>query len=231
MDKSSPATDKSATCGIFIGGAARRLSGVCKGLLPAPDGSGPLVLRLANLARGLGLLPVLVGQRPEYAFLGLPMIADAVVDPVANPVANPVAEAGAETPAVGPLGGLLALLEYADGGPCIALAGDLPYLTAPLLGRLWAEVRGTEAIAGERRDVVAARRGSTAPWEPLFAGYLPSTRPSLRAAIAEGARSFQALFRRLRVAELALSADEHRLLDDWDTPLDVAATAHRRKPR
>ncbi len=37
--------------GIFVGGRGLRMGGVAKGLLPAPDGSGPLAKRLVRVTR------------------------------------------------------------------------------------------------------------------------------------------------------------------------------------
>ncbi|MCA9530343.1 MAG: hypothetical protein KC543_09420, partial [Myxococcales bacterium] len=69
--------------------------------------------------------------------------------------------------------------------------------------------------------IVAARRGPRAPWEPLFARYdAPRVLPALDAALAEGVRSFQALFGRLEV-EPARGIDP-AALTDWDAPDDVA---------
>jgi molybdopterin-guanine dinucleotide biosynthesis protein A len=59
-------------------------------------------------------------------------------------------------------------------------------------------------------------------FEPLFARYdAPRVRPVLAQAIAQGVRSFQALFARLSVAELALEPGERSALRDWDRPEDV----------
>jgi molybdopterin-guanine dinucleotide biosynthesis protein A len=41
-------------------------------------------------------------------------------------------------------------------------------------------------------------------------------------ALAQGARSFQALFRELSVVELAVSEAERLTLQDWDRPEDMA---------
>src|SRR4051812_34952762 len=46
-------------CGLFIGGQARRMGGVAKGLLAAPDTGEPLVARLRRHAESLGLRCVL----------------------------------------------------------------------------------------------------------------------------------------------------------------------------
>lgn len=179
-------------CGIFIGGASRRMGGRPKGLLRDPETGQTLVARLAALIAQRGLPCVLVGQRPEYAALGMPMLADC--------------PAG-----IGPLGGLAALLRAAPHS-ALALACDLPYLKATLLDRLlWADLGGCDVVA-------PARQGR---WEPLCAHYKAAALPSLEQALSVGERSFQRLFLRLRVVALPLDDLEQHELDDWDEPLDL----------
>lgn len=185
-------------CGLFIGGQARRMGGVAKGLLPAPDTGEPLVVRLRRHAESLGLRCVLVGAAPAYSGLGLPMLAD---DP----------------PGIGPLGGLRALLGAADSAPVVALACDLPYLETELLRRLLAAP--STGADGQPHDVIAARRDDR--WEPLCARYAATVLPVLNTTLAAGERSFQALLRRLRVHELPLLATEAAQLADWDAPEDL----------
>jgi molybdopterin-guanine dinucleotide biosynthesis protein A len=182
-----------AALGIFVGGASRRMGGAPKGLLPAPGGAESIAARLVRVGREVGLAPVLVGEAAPYAGLGLPVLAD-------------------EPPGVGPLGGLAALLAHAGDQPAIALACDMPGVTRELLLRLAASAR--------RADVIAARRGER--WEPFFARYdSAKVLPVLRAAIREGVRSFQDLFARLAVVELAIGDEEWHALVDWDEPGDV----------
>ncbi len=176
------------------------MGGVAKGLLPAPDSGEPLVTRLRRHAESLGLRCVLVGAAPAYAGLGLPLLAD---DP----------------PGIGPLGALRALLGAADGAPVLALACDLPYVSAALLQRLITAPQ--QAENHQPYDVVAPRR--SALWEPLCARYAPTVLPVLNTALAAGERSFQALLRRLNVYQLPLSREEEHQLVDWDTPEDLLA--------
>lgn len=192
--------DPAPLCGIFVGGASRRMGGAPKGLLPAPDTGEPLVLRLRRIATEAGLRPVLVGRAEAYAALGLPVLAD---DPAG----------------VGPLGGLAALLRAAGELGAVALSCDLPHLTAATLGRI--REAPVLPVPGGRWDVVAARRGPEAPWEPLCARYAPSALPILSAALAAGERSFQGLFRRLAVVPLALAPEALTELADWDEPGDI----------
>ena len=183
-------------CGVFVGGRARRMGGIAKGLLPAPDTGEPLVVRLARLARELGHEPVLVGDAALYreALPGLRMLVDTPRD-------------------IGPLGGLGALLEAAGDEPALALSCDLPFVSGALLARL---------ASTPSRAAVLAPRADSGTWEPLCARYdAPAVRPTLGRAVAEGERSFQRLFMRLEVEALALEEHELRQLVDWDTPEDV----------
>lgn len=179
--------------GIFVGGASRRMGGAPKGLLPAPDTGEALVVRAARIARETGLAPCLVGRAAAYrdALPDLDTIDDA--------------PAG-----VGPLGGLRALL-CARGPRVIALACDMPFVDAACLARL--------RDAPDDAAVIAARRSPDAPWEPLLARYdAARVLPALDAALAAGERSFQAVLRRVTVAEITLPT---QALQDWDAPEDL----------
>jgi molybdopterin-guanine dinucleotide biosynthesis protein A len=187
-------------CGIFIGGNSTRMGGYPKGLLPDPVTGQPLVLRLLGLAEGAGFPCVLIGKRAEYATLGRPMLADC-------------------PSGVGPLGGLSALLQAIGERPgALALSCDLPHLSGELLRRLASPLLAAEPSDW---DVLAPRRQGR--WEPLCACYKGSVLPVLEQALAAEERSFQQLYRRLRVAPLPLLAAEHRELDDWDEPGEVPA--------
>jgi molybdenum cofactor guanylyltransferase len=171
------------------------MGGRPKGLLPAPDGSGPLVVRSARLVESLGLRLALVGDATPYAalLLGVPALAD-------------------RPPGVGPLGGLAALLEAAGQSPAIALACDMPYVTRDDLARLASFSSGAAICAG--------RRGDDAPWEPLFARYDPArVLPLAREAIARDERSLQRLLARAGAVRVPLASAA--TLDDWDAPEDL----------
>ena len=180
--------------GIFVGGAARRMGGVAKGLLPAPDGTGSLVDRTANFARGLGLEVVLVGEHPAYAALGLGVLADA--------------ETGQ-----GPLGGLVALLARAGTGRAIALACDLTFVERRLLSTLATAPIGA-AVLAPRRDGI---------WAPLAARYdAARVLPIARERLGRRERSLQGLLDAVGADALSLTPQDERMLTDWDTPDDVA---------
>lgn len=181
------------------------MGGHPKGLLPAPaahSAATTLVARLVELAQAQGLPVVLVGQRPEYAGLGLPLLAD-------RPAGR------------GPLGGLAALLSAAserglDGA--VALSCDLPFLGAGLLGRLVAAPAG-DFVALAPRWQPADR--DTPIWEPLCARYGVAFLPYLEQAMAQGARSLQPLLSQANAQPLLLSPDEQAQVRDWDRPEDL----------
>lgn len=112
--------------GIFVGGAARRMNGVAKGLLDAGRGE-TIVARLARIARENKLEIVLVGAGAAYDALALERLTDA--------------REGA-----GPLAGLVALLEAAKGGDVVVLACDMPAIAPSVI----------EKLAGGRAGVTIA---------------------------------------------------------------------------
>lgn len=174
------------------------MGGTPKGLLQAPGSHETLLERLARVGTEAGLQPILVGSLDFELDSALARIPDL-------------------EPRVGPLSGLAALLEHAGTEPCIAVACDMPFVSAALLSRLQHEALDAAVLAP--RDV------ATGKWEPLCARYAPEVvRPVLTRALATGTRSFQAIFRELSVVELALSAAERRELRDWDTPEDIHST-------
>ncbi|HEY4015500.1 MAG TPA: molybdenum cofactor guanylyltransferase [Polyangiaceae bacterium] len=182
-----------AIAGVFVGGAGLRMGGAAKGLLPAPGG-GTLVARWIELLAPRGLDVVLVGERREYAPLGLEILADA--------------PAG-----IGPLGGLVALLQRASVAPALAFACDMPFVSASIVERLLA--------ASPDAAVLAPRRGER--WEPLCARYDPSRVLPLAVARARGQdHSLQRLLHAAGAQALDLTAAEAAELRDWDSPDDVA---------
>jgi molybdopterin-guanine dinucleotide biosynthesis protein A len=190
--------------GIFVGGASARMGGQPKGRLVARDTGEPLIVRTSRLLSALGLRPVLVGDATPYADL-VPELARLADQPSG----------------VGPLGGLGALLaaaheESAAAQHVLAFACDMPLLSQALIAKL---------AQGDAAGDVLAPRGDAGFWEPLCARYrIAPCSPALSAALAAGERSFRALFQRLHVVELMLSASERGELRDWDTPEDVHET-------
>jgi molybdenum cofactor guanylyltransferase len=187
--------------GIFVGGRGLRMGGVAKGLLKAPDSETTLLERLrGELASALPEAEVvLVGAADAYADVGLSAVSD-------------------EPSGIGPLGGLIGLLAFAERGGAehaLALACDLPRIDASLLRRL----------ASERTDKSALVAAQGEIRNPLVARYaVAHALPAARAALGAGKRSLQAVLDGLGdgVATLDLSATEAATLDDWDTPEDIA---------
>lgn len=180
------------------------MGGVAKGLLLAPDSSFTLVERmLGELARALpGVATLLVGNADPYSGLALPQLADEPAD-------------------IGPLGGLSALLLHAERAGAevvLALACDLPFVSAELIARLASEAPGAAALVARQQQIR----------NPLFARYQTAAGlDAVKATLASGRRSLQAVLDCLgpSLAELSLSASEEALLADWDTPGDMAGQA------
>jgi molybdenum cofactor guanylyltransferase len=183
---------KGIVAGIFVGGRSRRMGGNPKGLLVAPDG-GTILARTIALVREVADEVVLVGTNAAYASFDLPVLTDAAPD-------------------AGPLGALVALLDYAGERRAIAIACDMPRITAELLARL----------AGEHDDaaIVAPRDGPR--WSPLFARYdAPRALADARARLVAGVHSLQPLLDAMNARELVLNGEERRGLLDWDAPEDI----------
>ncbi|MFI5305761.1 MAG: molybdenum cofactor guanylyltransferase [Polyangiales bacterium] len=178
--------------GVLAGGQGKRMGGRDKARLRAPGGDEMLVERLLRLGREVGLGCVLVGGE---GIPGVPLVRDSPTG-------------------IGPIGGLCALLTHAGQCSALALACDLPYVSAALLSRL-ACTQSTAAVLAPRDPV-------TGKWQPLFARYdSPRVLPLLLPAIDAGVRSFQTFLRGVEVQELELSPAERAELRDWDEPKDV----------
>lgn len=184
---------------IFVGGRSSRM-GRDKGLLLAPGAEATLLESLVDAGGRAGLSVALIGDAAPYA---------SVVPEVPRVDDRP---RGA-----GPLGGLGGALDFAGSiglSRLIAVACDMPYVTAPVL-RLLVEHPSTA-------DVLAPRRGDGAPWEPMLARYeVARVAAVLDETLRRGQRSFQSLFKNLAIDALPLSLEVREALTDWDAPQDV----------
>ncbi|MFW5739877.1 MAG: molybdenum cofactor guanylyltransferase, partial [Myxococcota bacterium] len=185
--------------GVFVGGKARRMGGVAKGLLPHPSEPGTVVEHVVREARRIGAEVVLVGDHPAYRGLGIPCIEDAAQD-------------------VGPAGGLLALLRHAGTGIAVALACDMPHVPGQLLQRLVQGVRdGAVAVVPRRGDKL----------EPLCAAYRAEpVAQHVEACLRSGKTGMHRIARAAGATELVLSVEQAWWLDDWDDPSDLS-DSHR----
>jgi molybdopterin-guanine dinucleotide biosynthesis protein A len=180
--------------GLFVGGRGERFGGAAKGLLTAPGG-GTLVDRWRAVLKEAGVDVVLVGRHEAYASLGLETLDD--------------------TPAgIGPLGGLIALLTRATragDGQALALACDMPFVSAGLVRRL---------VAAPPALIVAPWRDEH--WEPFCARYDAfAVLPHALRRLATGKHGLQPLLVDLGAVALAPDPADAHELDDWDEPGDL----------
>jgi len=180
--------------GIFVGGVGKRMGGRAKGLLQTSSGQ-TLIDRLRTVLAAAGVVDVvLVGRHPAYEGLNLRAIED-------------------RPESIGPLGGLVSLLEHAaeKQARALAVACDMPFVSDSLLRRL---------LSREDAPIVAPRRADL--WEPLCAVYRPErVLAEARRRAAGRDRSLQGLLNAVEAVELPLEAHELRALTDWDTPEDA----------
>lgn len=136
---------------------------------------------------------ILIANEPDiYAPVGLPMRPDLY-------------------PGLGALGGIHAALLWArdEGRPgVLAVACDMPFLSAALLGRLLT-ARGADIAvpASESRrgaDIVVPESKSRRGIEPLCAYYATACIPAIEAAIARGDHRIIGFYEDLRVVRIPL---------------------------
>ncbi len=182
-------------------GHARRLPGKFDRSL----GGRSILQREAATIRRAGLVPVLVSVAPRTP---------------SGPAILP------DTWDRGPLGGLATVVAATDR-PFLLLAGDLPFLDAPLLRRLIRAYRG-RCVVPRTPD----RRAE--PLCAIYAGLRPSDLSDLLVRGAGLRRLVEELDVAGRVQWVELSMTEARSLEDVDTPADLrraVARAARRRPR
>ena len=162
------------TVAVLAGGRSERM-GQDKALLPITGGAS-LLEHVVGEARAASLSPVLVVGRERPPGWTLDNAA-AVFLPD-------------ETPGVGPLGGLQTAISHANGAPVLALACDLPKMTAAALRWLLDEARAAR-VRGELGDGLVVVNGAQV--EPLFCVYAASCLPLLEARLAQNRRSLRGL--------------------------------------
>ncbi|HEX6885755.1 MAG TPA: molybdenum cofactor guanylyltransferase [Planctomycetota bacterium] len=182
---------------VFCGGQSRRM-GRDKALIVL--GGATLIERATRVLLELTPRVLLAcGPTPRYPELGFECVLDGAPD-------------------LGPLGGLeaaLARMEAAGGRYVVAVACDMPRVTAEVLRRLLAcaraEAAGVTLVASGGRE------------EPLCAVYDVAVLPAVRRALAAGERrmiAFHGEVRVLRVPEAELAPGCARNLN---TPAELAA--------
>jgi molybdenum cofactor guanylyltransferase len=181
---------------VLAGGASRRM-GAPKATLEL--GGRPLLEYPLAALQGAGLDPVVVAKPGSP----LPPLAVARWTEPSEPVH--------------PLAGIVAALEAAEARPVLAVACDMPFVTAELLADLAA--RAAPVVLPE----TAGRL------HPLLARWDPSLLPALRDALARGA-PLQELAaelgaERVPEAELARFGDPARLLFNVNAPDDLERAA------
>jgi molybdopterin-guanine dinucleotide biosynthesis protein A len=170
------------TAAILVGGRARRLDGRSKPALVV--GQQTIADRLLDAIRRADIPTVLmVGPWSGAIAPGVRHVPD-VVGPV------------------GPLGGLYSALLVAATPIVVVLAGDLPFVSGPLVRRL--------AAVPEGRDAVVPRddRG----WHPLSAGFRRTAAAHVKAQLDRGSLRVIDALAGLQVDPIG--GDQLRQLDD-----------------
>lgn len=148
---------------ILAGGAARRMGGGDKGLLPLAGGTvlRHIVDRLSPQVADLALNAN--GDAARFAALGLPVIADGIAGPP------------------GPLAGVLAAMDWAaarGADAVITVPGDTPFLPGDLVPQLM--------LAAGPAGLAVVQSGDAL--HPLCALWPTALAPDLRRAVAAGTR-------------------------------------------
>jgi molybdopterin-guanine dinucleotide biosynthesis protein A len=182
---------------VLAGGASRRM-GTPKATLEL--GGRPLIEYPLAAVQGAGLEPAVVAKR------------DSTLPPLAVPRWDEPAEP------THPLTGIVAALTAARGRPVLAVAGDMPFVTAELLAHL--------AARGGRDLVLPETAGRL---HPLLARWEPALLPALRDALAREAPLHELAedldAQRIGEAELRRFGDPARLLFNVNDAADLERAA------
>jgi molybdopterin-guanine dinucleotide biosynthesis protein A len=184
---------------ILAGGKATRMGGRPKSFLLV-QGARIIDRQLEVLRPLFG--EILIGTGPHdpgaFAPFGLPTVPDALND-------------------VGPLAGILAVIEAAAAPHVVVVACDMPYLTPAALALV--------ATPDPEADVVVPVVDDRP--EPLFARYSRACAPAIRARLAAGDRRVVSFYDDVRTRVLAESTlraldPTLRFLANCNTPQDLA---------
>jgi len=122
---------------------------------------------------------------------------------------------------VGPLAGLVSLLEYAGSRWSLLLACDMPMLTVEVLVRLI-------QVRDESVDAVAfLRLDRECEFHACCAAYHPRALPPVRAELSTGVGKIQNVLRAVRCMGLIPAVEEEELLVNVNTPEDLASLEMR----
>ncbi len=189
------------TAAVLAGGRSMRM-GVDKTLLDV-DGR-PLLLRVIEAVAEACDQVIVVTNRPDaVAEAGVAADIPVLTDEVAYQ---------------GPLGGLATAMASARNEWVLAVAADMPHLSADVVRVLWEAREGADVV------VPVSDRGP----EPLLALYrVEACLPAAREVLETGRRRLVAMFPKLRVAELPEEAlrqvdPDLRSLVNVNTPADLA---------
>jgi molybdopterin-guanine dinucleotide biosynthesis protein A len=172
---------------INAGGQSSRM-GADKALLDL--GGKPMIERILEQAAGLGD-PLIVTNAPEaYAYLGVPLAADAL-------------------PGKGALGGLYTALQAAAHSQVLVLACDMPFLNRALLDYLKSLAAGADAVVP--RLPPAGSPDAPPEAEPFRAVYSKACLGPIRRALDSGRMRMISFFSEVRLRWV--ESDEVRRFD------------------
>ncbi|MDI6900849.1 MAG: formate dehydrogenase accessory sulfurtransferase FdhD [Anaerosomatales bacterium] len=169
-------TDRIPVTGTVLAGGRSLRMGIDKTLLPM-DGE-PLVSRVAAAVDSVCAHTIVVTNRPE-ALEGITLPAGVRI-------------AQDEVAYQGPLGGLATALDVAEDEWVLAVAADMPWLSADVVRKLWDARDGAQVV------IPVSSKGS----EPLLALYHRDCLPVAREVLASGRRRLLAILPSVKVVEV-----------------------------
>jgi molybdopterin-guanine dinucleotide biosynthesis protein A len=149
--------------GIILAGGASRRMGTNKALLRLTPGGPTLIEQVVDRLRPFGPLLLVTNTPDAYAFLGLPMVPDAL-------------------PGTGALGGLYSGLAAAEAGANFVVACDMPALQPALLRYMADQPRAYDVLIPRWTEPGRAKP----VLETLHAIYSRACLPAIRAHLDAG---------------------------------------------